>query len=72
MSLEGVVMNETNSGYGGMGLVGWLTLLFVGLKLTGFIDWAWLWVLSPLWISFGAGLFILAVIAVMVFVKEKD
>jgi len=35
----------------GMGLSGWLTVLFVGLKLTGYITWPWVWVLSPLWIS---------------------
>lgn len=28
-----------------------LTLLFIGLKLTGHITWSWLWVLSPLWLS---------------------
>lgn len=28
-----------------------LTLLFIGLKLTGYIDWSWIWILSPLWIS---------------------
>ena len=27
-----------------------LTLLFVGLKLAGSIDWSWWWVLSPLWL----------------------
>jgi len=27
-----------------------LTLLFIGLKLTGHITWSWLWVLSPVWI----------------------
>lgn len=27
-----------------------LTLLFIGLKLTNYIDWSWLWVLSPLWL----------------------
>lgn len=30
-----------------------LTLIFVVLKLTGNIGWAWVWVVSPLWISFG-------------------
>ena len=25
-----------------------LTLLFIGLKLTGYIDWSWFWVLSPI------------------------
>lgn len=28
-----------------------LTLLFIGCKLTGYIKWSWLWVLSPIWIS---------------------
>lgn len=35
-----------------IGFVGLLTILFIGLKLTGFIKWSWLWVLSPFWISF--------------------
>lgn len=26
-----------------------LTLLFIGLKLTNYIDWSWWWVLAPLW-----------------------
>jgi hypothetical protein len=27
-----------------------LSVLFIGLKLTGYINWPWLWVLSPIWI----------------------
>ena len=38
---------------GGIGFVGLLTVAFVVLKLTGVIAWSWLWVLSPIWISFG-------------------
>lgn len=34
-----------------MGLPGWLTILFVALKLTGQISWPWIWVLAPIWIS---------------------
>lgn len=34
----------------GLGFFGFLTLLFIGLKLTDYIDWSWVWVLSPLWI----------------------
>lgn len=30
-----------------------LFLLFLGLKLTGYIDWSWWWVTAPLWIPFG-------------------
>jgi len=33
-------------------LVPLLTCLFVYLKLAGDIAWSWLWVLSPMWISF--------------------
>lgn len=36
----------------GPGFPALLTLLFVGLKLTGYLSWPWLWVLSPLWIGF--------------------
>jgi hypothetical protein len=25
------------------------SVLFTGLKLTGYIDWSWWWVLAPLW-----------------------
>lgn len=28
-----------------------LAVLFIGLKLTGHIDWSWMWVLSPIWIT---------------------
>ena len=28
-----------------------LTILFIGLKLTGYIDWSWWWILSPIWIT---------------------
>jgi len=47
-------------------LVGLLTVLFVGLKLTGFIAWSWWWVLSPLWIPVIVILTVLAVIGLVV------
>ena len=34
-----------------IGFPGLLTLIFIKLKLTDYIDWSWVWVLSPLWIS---------------------
>ena len=33
-----------------VGFLGALGLIFITLKLTGVVDWAWIWVLSPLWI----------------------
>lgn len=56
---------------GGMGFVGWLTILFIGLKLTGYIDWSWWWVLSPIWISFSVVFFVFVVFWIVIFVKDK-
>ena len=47
-------MSETkyvSQNSGGLGFVGLLTILFIGLKLTGYITWSWIWVLSPIWIT---------------------
>lgn len=33
----------------GSGFAGALQVLFIGLKLTGHIDWSWWWVMSPCW-----------------------
>ncbi len=44
---------ETTTYTGGIGFGGLLTILFIALKLTNVITWSWLWVLSPIWISFG-------------------
>ena len=52
-------LNSTNTG--GVGFLGLLTLLFIGLKLTGYITWSWIWVLSPLWIPMGIALLVLSV-----------
>lgn len=44
--------SNSSSSSSGIGFPGLLTVLFIGLKLTGHITWPWVWVLSPLWISF--------------------
>lgn len=59
---------ESNAG-GGIGLPTALALLFVGLKLGHVIDWPWLWVLSPLWISTAIGLLLLLVVLGIMAVK---
>ena len=38
-----------------------ITLILVILKLTGVIDWSWVWVTSPIWIPIALVLFILFV-----------
>lgn len=56
-------MSSPNSAAtGGIGFIQLLTVLFIGLKLTGFISWSWLWVLSPLWIPLAAVVVLIIVI----------
>jgi len=43
------VVNSSSSS-SGIGLGSLLTVLFVALKLLGYIDWSWVWILAPLWI----------------------
>jgi hypothetical protein len=31
-----------------------LTMVFLALKLTGYVDWAWYWVFAPMWVPFVA------------------
>ena len=44
-----------------------LTIAFIVLKLCKVIDWSWVWVLSPLWITFALGLLLL-LIYVLIFI----
>jgi len=44
-----------------MRVTGFLTIFFVGLKLGGIIAWPWVWVVSPMWMLFVLGWFILMV-----------
>lgn len=41
-------MNKSNTG--GLSFLSALQIAFIVLKLTGFIEWSWLWVLSPMWL----------------------
>ena len=52
----------------GIGFGGLLTIAFIILKLCYVIDWSWLWVLSPLWISVGLTICIMLVFALIAFV----
>lgn len=64
-------MSEKSSGSGGgIGFIGLLTILFIALKLTGFIDWSWLWILSPIWIL--VAVVVLIVVCAVVILEIKD
>lgn len=65
-------MNEKNNGGGaaggGIGFCGALTIVFIVLKLLGKISWSWVWVLSPLWISFIIGCIVVVVMLLCAFI----
>lgn len=52
-----------------MGFAEVLTIVFIVLKLTGEITWAWIWVLSPLWIVYAI---ILVIVLIVVAVKALN
>lgn len=57
--------SSSSSSSGGIGILGLLGVLFVGLKLTGYIDWSWWLVTLPFW--GGIALVIIAVLVIMAF-----
>ena len=52
-------------------ILGILGLIFITLKLTGYITWSWLWVLSPFWIPLGI-LILIGIIAFIVAFFAKN
>jgi hypothetical protein len=70
MSKSNVTVNNNTSG--GIGFSGLLTLVFIVLKLTGFINWSWWWVLSPLWISFSIFLIVVLILMIVAVLTYKS
>lgn len=60
---------NNNNASGGIGFVGLLTIAFIVLKLVGVINWSWVWVLSPIWIS--ASVFLIIVIVATILINGK-
>jgi len=54
-----------NENSGGIGFLGLLTILFIGLKLTGYIAWSWIWVLSPIWVPIVIGVVIFGLLVII-------
>jgi hypothetical protein len=54
--------SKTSSG--GVSFAGLLTIIFIVLKLIGVINWSWIWVLSPLWISLCVVVIFLIILAI--------
>ena len=66
-SLESGKCFKSTSKTNGLGVFGVVAIVFIILKLTGTINWSWLWVLSPLWIGF----VLTAVLGAVTFVAFK-
>lgn len=62
MTLRG---NISSSSSGGIGFFGLLTIALITLKLLGYINWPWFWVLSPFWGGCLLGIIVLAVMIVI-------
>ena len=56
----------------GLGFADALALLFIALKLCGVINWSWIWVLSPIWISISfLGLIFLVIVVISIIADRK-
>lgn len=62
---------QSNVRGGGISFTGLLAIVFITLKLTGYITWSWWWVLSPLWIPLALlGVILLFVVVVGLFTES--
>ena len=51
----------------GPNFLGLLTIVFITLKLTGYIAWSWWWVLAPLWLGFAVVIGVMAIVFLFAF-----
>jgi hypothetical protein len=54
-----------SSAGGGLGFCSALTIAFIVLKLCKVINWSWLWVLAPMWISIAFSLFLILIMLII-------
>ena len=62
-------MNKNSSS--GIGILGVLLIIFIVLKLLNVINWSWLVVFIPLWISLGMFIVGLLIIIAMYLINEN-
>lgn len=66
-------MSESNkTGYRGPSFLSLLALLFIGLRLAGFIDWPWWIVLAPIWVILAVMLVCFLALGVISYVELKN
>lgn len=54
----------------GISFWGLLTILFIGLKLTNYINWSWWWVLAPIWIPISIIIICVFIIVTIACIKD--
>lgn len=62
MSENQIVQNK-----GGISFLGLLGIVFITLKLTGYITWSWWWVLLPLYAPLAIALVLMGIILLLAF-----
>lgn len=63
--------NNRAVGGGGIGFAGLLTIVFIVLKLCKIINWSWVWVLSPIWISAILATLLLVILIIIIAILDK-
>jgi len=63
--------NNSNNSSSGLGLGMILFLIFMTLKLTGYITWSWWYVTLPLWGPLSLALVIAGIVALIAYNKYK-
>jgi hypothetical protein len=62
--------NKNSSSSSGVGFFGLMFLIFMTLKLTGYITWSWWWVTAPLWGGFAIILLIVLLVILITNLNE--
>ncbi len=63
-------MSKDTTTSNGIGFFGILTIVFIVLKLTKYIDWSWWWVLSPMLIPIVICLLFIVVFGLLFLIKQ--
>lgn len=63
--------NKGKSAGGGMGICSVLTIVFIVLKLTGVIDWKWVWVLAPTLVPLALVVVCLLFLGIVTYLEER-
>lgn len=63
--------DSTSVNSGSIGWLGWLGLIFISLKLMGYISWPWVWVLAPIWAPISVIILLLATAAILVAIIDR-